>query len=276
MDQLGAHLADSGLAALLATVRQVLLILGPVALVTGALRLIERALSSRLASRLGWHSVLLTAWLGVPVHELSHAGACLLFGHKVRRLRLLSPDSVTGQLGSVDHAWDRRSLYQQVGRFFIGVAPLAGGAVALLLLTLLLGPKPLGWPGLAADSGLLESLRAAGRQAIDLGAALFRPEAARDGLTWLYLYLGLCIGAHMAPSSTDLRGCVPGLLWLLLVVLAANAAASLLGADPMRAEHALLVALTPLLALLLTALVLDVLCLLAVAAVTAVLPRRAA
>jgi len=261
---------------LLATGRQVLLILGPLAVVTGALRLIERALASRLSSRLGWHSVLLTAWLGVPVHELSHAAACVLFGHRVERLRLLAPDSITGQLGSVDHAWNRKSLYQQVGRFFIGIAPLIGGALALLLLTLALGPAPIAWPALAPDGGLPATIHLAARQAFELAAALFLPDAARSGLTWIYLYLGLCIGAHMAPSTTDLRGCVPGLLWLLLLVLLANALACLLGADPTRAEHVLLVALAPLLALLLTALVLDVLCLLAVWLVTALFPRRAA
>ncbi|HTE05039.1 MAG TPA: hypothetical protein VK824_02505 [Planctomycetota bacterium] len=276
MEHVGAHILETTLVALAASGRQVLLALGPLALVTGALRLLERALSGRLASRLGWHSVLLTAWLGVPVHELSHAAACLLFGHRVERLRLLAPDSITGQLGSVDHAWDRRSLYQQVGRFFIGIAPLLGGALALLLLTLLLGPAPVRWPDLPDDGGLLSSLQSAGRLALDLAAAMFSPHAARSGLTWLYLYLALCIGAHMAPSTTDLRGSVPGLLWLLLFVLGSNLVAALLGADPSLAEHALLVALTPLLALLLTALVLDVLCLVVVVLVTALLPRRAA
>jgi len=270
MDAALTHL----LAALLATARQALLVLGPVALVAGALRLIERALTERLASRLGWHSVLLTAWLGVPVHELSHAAACLLFGHRVERLRLLAPDSTTGQLGSVDHAWDRRSLYQQVGRFFIGVAPLFGGAAALLLLTWLLAPAEFGWPTLAAGDGIGQTLKLSAREALDLSSALFAPHALRSGLTWLYLYLCLCVGAHMSPSTVDLRGCVPGLLWLLGLALAGNLVASLLGANLAGADHGLLSALAPLLALLFTALVLDVLCLLAVGAVTALLPRR--
>ncbi len=276
MAPMPADLIDIARESLLATGRQALLILGPLSVVTGALRLIERALTGRLASRLGWHSVLLTAWLGVPVHELSHAAACIVFGHRVERLRLLAPDSITGQLGSVDHAWNRRSLYQQVGRFFIGIAPLIGGAVALLLLTLLLSPAPFLWPTLAPDGGLFESLQSAGSQAFALAAALFEPHAVRSGMTWAYLYLGLCIGAHMAPSTTDLRGCVPGLLWLLLLALLANTLTCLFGADPARAEHALLVALAPLLALLLTALVLDVICLLVVGLVTSLLPRRAA
>ena len=267
---------DTLLASLLATGRQVLVLLGPFAAAAALLHLLERLISARLQSRFGWRGVLLTGWLGVPVHELSHAAACLLFGHRVERLRLFAPDPRTGQLGAVQHAWDRRSLYQQVGRFFIGVAPLVGGALLLLLLTRLLGPPGVASAPLPADGGPLVVARAAADRAGALLAALAGPAAAGRWVTWLYLYLCLCIGAHMAPSSTDLRGSLAGLALLLGLMLATNLLVIGTGHDPAAGEAAATRVLAPLLALLVVALALGVLSLLLVTLATALLPERRA
>ena len=56
--------------AALTTLRQALTILGPVAFLALLLHALEKLLSARLVTRLGWRGVLVTGWLGVPVHEL--------------------------------------------------------------------------------------------------------------------------------------------------------------------------------------------------------------
>jgi hypothetical protein len=255
--------------------RQALVLFGPLAAAAALLHLLERLLAARLQSRFGWRGVLLTGWLGVPVHELSHAAACLLFGHRVEKLSLFAPDPRTGQLGAVQHAWDRRSLYQQAGRFFVGVAPLAGGALVLLLLTRLLGPA-LSPAASVPEGDLLSAARAAADHAGRLLGALASPDLAGRGLTWLYLYLCLCVGAHMAPSSTDLRGSLPGLLLLLALLLAGNLLVAALGHDVSAGAALAARAVAPLLALLIVALALGVLCLALVTLVTALLPVRRA
>lgn len=265
---------DVLVAALVATGRQALLVLGPIAAAAVLLSGIERLLAARLHSRLGWRGVLVTGWLGVPVHELSHAAACLIFGHRVERLSLFAPDPRTGRLGSVQHAWDRRSLYQQAGRFVIGIAPLLGGALLLVALTALLGPAGLATPPVRAGDGWLGALQAAVDHARALATALSGEQGLRRGLTWLYLYLALCVGAHMAPSPADLRGCAPGLALLLGLALLGNLVAAALGADAARAEELAGAALAPLVACLVVALVLAAAGLLLVTLVTALLPVR--
>jgi len=261
--------------ALTTTARQAVIFFGPLAAAVALLHVLERLLAARLQSRLGWRSVWLTGWLGVPLHELSHAAACVVFGHRVERLSLFSPDAQTGRLGSVQHAWDRRNLYQQVGRFFIGIAPLLGGVAVLLILTRLLGPPGLGTPVAGAEGGLGEAFREAGRRASELVSALAGADTAGRGRTWLYLYLCLCVGAHMAPSSTDLKGGALGLALALAALLLLNLVVALCGGRLDALESLALAAVAPLLVLLLLALILGVGFLLVVVLLTAPLPERA-
>ena len=246
------------LAAAIATGRLIVLVLGPLFVACALLHLVELQLSRRLVSRFGWRGVLATGWIGVPVHELSHAAACVLFRHRVESMRLFAPDSRTGRLGDVRHAWDRRSLYQQVGRFFIGIAPLAGGAGVLLALTLLLGPQlPPAAAGAAGGAGgILGVARETAARATDFGLALVDPAFLAHWTSWAYLYLALCIGAHMSPSGADLKGSGPGLALLVVLTFLGLVAWTLLGGEPSALEDPAQAALAPLLALLALALVL--------------------
>ncbi|EOX3381154.1 hypothetical protein ACPFUC_003669 [Vibrio cholerae] len=74
---------------------------------------------------------MLTAAVFVPIHELSHAIGCLIFRHKINKIVLFSPNTKTGQLGYVEHSWNTRSLYQNIGCFFIAVFPLITASIAV-------------------------------------------------------------------------------------------------------------------------------------------------
>jgi len=265
---------DTVLASLATTGRLLLLFLGPLALAALGLHAIERALASRLVSRFGWRGVLVTGWLGVPLHELSHVAACFVFRHRIEKLSLLAIDRTTGQLGEVQHAWERRNLYQQLGRFFIGVAPLAGGALALWVLTLALGPPDLKLTFSQGGADLPSTARDALLQAGRLLRLLLAPGNLALGLTWLYLYLCLCVSAHMSPSLTDLKGGLPGFLLLVALLLVVNLVVALVGVEGATLERVALGVLSPLLAVLVMAIALSTVTLLMVVAITALLPRR--
>jgi hypothetical protein len=253
---------------------------GAVAALLGALallHLIERAVGRFVAHRLGWRAVLVTGWIGVPVHELSHLVTAVVFRHRIVGWSLFDPDPSTGTLGYVRHAYRRRSPWQLAGGFFIGVAPLAGGAAVLAAVLVWMVPPArllalLGESGLFAapvtDAGAAAELaRRLGTLALGLAAAVWRSRS-----WWLVLQLYLCaaVAAHLAPSGRDLVGGLPGaaLVAVLLVGAAVGCAwrgTTLAGALVLVPAAGLLVLLTALFQTLYAA---------AVAGVAAVFGRR--
>lgn len=88
-----------------------------------------------LVDNLGNNSQLLVGGLGVVIHELGHAIFAYLFGHQVTKVQLLNLDyRQSGSLGSVNHRWNDRNVYQMLGNFFIGLAPYYMCSIALYFL----------------------------------------------------------------------------------------------------------------------------------------------
>jgi hypothetical protein len=190
------------------------------------LHLQERVTSRHIAHHLGWKGVLITGWLGVPVHELSHLVFAALFGHRIIAWRLFDPDPASGTLGYVRHAYSRRSPWQLVGGFPIAVAPLVGGALVLGGLCCWMAPA-VAWSQVAREASSATGLagQVLGAAAASLGAVW------RHRSPWLPLqiYLGVCVSSHMAPSQADLKGGLPGAVLAALITAAGAAAAAYSG-----------------------------------------------
>ncbi|MDR3242026.1 MAG: hypothetical protein LBT37_07625 [Lactobacillaceae bacterium] len=129
------------------------------------------------------------AWLGIIIHELSHAGVALIFGHKIQKISLLQHADGNGTLGYVQHTWNPKSLYQRMGNFFIGIAPIFGIGASAYLVTWLL------WPTL-------------------LQGDFHLPSPWWLALIWAYLFLTLLFGIDL--SSADWQGAQSGILVYLL------------------------------------------------------------
>ena len=221
-------------------------------LVAALLHLTERGVGRFVSHRLGWRAVLVTGWIGVPVHEISHLVTAVVFRHRIVGWSLFDPDPTTGTLGYVRHAHTRPSLYQLAGNFFIGIAPLlGGGAVLALLLVWMVPPARLqavlaqshffAAPATGGDPTAalgVDALAALGPRLIDLGGALL-VALWRDRTWWLPLQLYLCaaVAAHLAPSARDLAG---GLRGALVLVVALGAAAAITAAAGAGLQAALL------------------------------------
>ncbi len=186
----------------------------------------------RLAERFGWKSVLWTGWLGTPIHELSHAFMCRVFHHRIDEIALFEPDRESGRLGYVKHSFRTGNRFQKMGTLFIGVAPLLGGSIVLAVLLWIFFPD-------AANSAIETS------QADHSGGAVARMFAIVSSLVgniltlsnvgtirfWTFIYLVLCVGSHMAPSSSDYQGASQGVFLFGGIALVVAFLLALFGID---------------------------------------------
>ena len=244
MDELASNAVDAGRSLPLflahtagSAAVDLLLVLGPLIVLGLMLAALEQVHRAILRRWLGVRVVFWTGWIGTSIHELSHAGVALLFGHKIDRIKLFDPDAEDGMLGYVRHRYNPRSYYNRVGNFFIGVAPLLGGSLVLLLVAALLlnGATPEGLfdaptPELSAP-GAHAWLEAGLRQAVlNLTPRSVAPAQALT--TGLFILLAACVGAHIAPSRIDIENAAGGFLLILALLYGANLVAGLFGGVP--------------------------------------------
>lgn len=168
----------------------------------------------------GSPAVYLTGVIGTPVHEMSHAIMCLIFGHKITEIKLFQIDDSSGALGYVNHRYNPKNVYQQAGNFFIGIAPVLIGSLVLFLLMYLLVPSVAAGTRAAADSFIANtSVGGFGSYVLGVFTSLFNPLNLSDPLWWLFILLSAFISLHMTLSKADIKGGARGFLYLLAVVV---------------------------------------------------------
>lgn len=256
-------------------VQLLLILLAPFVAFTLVIHWLEKITQRRLASRFGWHSVLWTGWLGTPIHELSHAFMCRVFQHRIDEMALFEPDKESGRLGYVRHSFQAGNWFQELGNFFIGIAPLLGGSVVLALLLWVFYPeaarqaiaKP---PEEVAGDLLLQtwtivqSLSENILTLSNLGTLRF----------WTFIYLVLCVGSHMAPSRSDYQGASRGVILFAAILLVVAMVLALAGANAQSMIEGMIGIMGPLFGVLGLAVVLCGVAALIVFLLTTFFPRK--
>ncbi len=106
------------------------------------LNLLSKAQNRFLYRIGGWNALMLTAWIGTPIHELSHFLAAVIANHKILELKLFKPNKRTGTIGYMAHTYQEDSFYQTTfGNAITAIAPFFGGALAIYLLSTFLFPS---------------------------------------------------------------------------------------------------------------------------------------
>ncbi len=161
-----------------------------------------------------------SAFFATPVHELSHAVMALLFGHKIQHIQFFQLGH-DGRLGYVDHSWNRNSIYQSVGLFFIAIAPILAAICGVMLLAK--------WLQIALYSpSLIHALQVSSQaswqtmltsswyhyQAV-LQYIIELVMASQRGWIWLLLSSLLCF--HCIPSKADFNHALRGFVSLALL-----------------------------------------------------------
>jgi hypothetical protein len=164
--------------------------------------------------------VRLTGFIGTPVHELSHALMCILFGHNITKMKVVNTDKRSKTLGYVEHTYYKTNLYHQIGNYFIGISPIFAGGAAVLLFVWIFVPDML-TETTAVLGGKLD-LDSAPRILSEMWRILFGAENFSDVRYWIALVLSLTVVIHMEISRSDIRSGLRGLLVLAVMLLVAD------------------------------------------------------
>ncbi len=177
----------------------------------------------------------ITGWIGVPVHEAGHALFCLIFGHKIHKIKFFTFNPRNRTLGYVRHSYNASSIYQKTGNFFIGVGPILFGAAVLYGILYFLLPQVACGISFVSETGYWSVDAAANIPAIVSGfgevslqaiSGVFQKENITEPRFWIFLYLSVSVASHMALSLSDIKNAGLGLITIFFIFLAYNAVVS--------------------------------------------------
>ena len=199
------------------------------------LGLLENRANFYIQGAFGRKGILVTSWIGTPIHEFGHLLMCYIFRHKITKFKLFSRKAKDGTLGYVNHSWNSKSLYQNIGNFFIGMGPIFSGTAALVIGMHLLLPDSF---ARVADYLALEPSQPDKyimTKIFALTAGLFQSIFSVENLIslnfWIYFALAIAISSHMALSKEDLKGAGRGLITIFTFILLMNLVALILNAN---------------------------------------------
>ncbi len=126
------------------------------------------------------------------------------------------------------HRYNRRSVYQNIGNFFIGIGPLIFGTVIIYYVSYYLlsldstNEFNLG----AGDLGTWTGIKEVSQNAWESTTGVLEEISAWDNLSswkfYLFVYLVFCIGSSIKLSPADIKGAYKGFGILVLVLLCFN------------------------------------------------------
>jgi len=196
------------------------------------LNVLSREQNKRLYYIGGWKALLITSWIGTPVHELSHYLAAVIANHKIIDLRLFKPDKRTGSLGYMTHSYREDNFYQAViGNTLIAIAPFFGGAAVIYLISSII------FSGFSLFSGNVPEIHYLNlNNLLDwksysliftshvkffsyLINKIFSPAMLMNWRLYMFLFLMFGIANHLSPSGSDFQNFWQPVMFLITTLL---------------------------------------------------------
>lgn len=192
---------------------------------------IQKLSNSLIVRMIGYKGMIFVSFPGVVVHELGHLALCWIFLHRVNRVRFFEVNQASGSLGYVSHSYNLRSTYQQAGNFFIGMAPLIGGSLAIYFLvnhffsSELTNPfDPSGNYNLATTlfDNIPTHLTFFTDTTSSIMSGLWTYVIKEPWYGLLLTFIMISIALHASPSRSDLHGALSGGIAIAILVFLLN------------------------------------------------------
>lgn len=201
--------------------------------------------------RFGRKAVIVTGIIGTTIHEFSHYIMCKLFGHKVKSVKWFSISVESSELGYVSHSYNQKNIYQRVGNFFIGVAPIVIGTLILVGFFYLLLPENFKdiYSGINIKEYVLDSNDFSIKgffyvlfyNLFIIIKNLFIAENLINIRFWIYLFIAVSISTHMSLSKADLKNSMDGIFCISILSIIVSIVVIILNFDIDRIINNLLI-----------------------------------
>lgn len=187
----------------------------------------EKKTSKNFYNKFGKKFIIITGIIGTSTHELGHYIMCKIFLHKVSSIKLCSFKLEGDNLGYVSHSYNKKSIYQRVGNFFIGIGPILFGTFVISLLFYLLYPNKVitilnsidynNYLNLAGNFNSITFFKELGQDALIMLKNVLAFSNFFEIKFWIFLFIALSISIHMSLSTADLKNSIDGILFILLL-----------------------------------------------------------
>lgn len=192
------------------------------------LGILEKRINSNMQRAFGINGIMTFALIGTPIHEIGHAIMCIIFAHKITKIKLIDPKSRTGVLGYVQHSYSPNNIYQRIGNFFIGIGPIISGISVLMIALYFLLPESFHLLQsnlkVQVNYNVLDTKLITYNvfSAIAVIKSIFALENISNITFWVFIVLAFCVSSHIALSTPDIKGALDGFIFLFLVIIVIN------------------------------------------------------
>lgn len=167
---------------------------------------------------LGWSGVLMTAWIGTPIHELGHLLFALIFRYNIKEVKLFEPNPNNKRMGYVNYSYSKYNPIHRIGEFLVGSGPLLLGSSVILILLYFLVPNSIEILQISLQVNPNQILK----QVHHIFLKLFSINNLKNYQFWIFLYLSFAIITHISPSKRDRTNIWKGAVWLTLILIIIN------------------------------------------------------
>jgi hypothetical protein len=227
--------------AILISFVEIIYLVGVLIAIGFLLGILEKQAQSYITRTFGRRGILVTAWIGTPIHEFGHLIQCIIWRHKIKKVKFLQTSDPNGVLGYVQHQYNTKSVYQQIGNFFIGIGPIISGIGTIILAMYFLVPQSFTALQLYIEHSVgksekidIQLFQTLWEAVAVMSKSLFTITNFSEPAFWIFVILAISISSHIALSKPDIESSYQGLLTIFSILLLFHLAAGLFGLDTYR------------------------------------------
>ena len=185
-----------------------------------------------ICESIGYKYLILSSYIGTPIHELGHAIMCLIFAHQITDIAFYNNNDEDRTLGYVKHTYNSKNFYQQVGNFFIGLGPIFSGFLVITLVLVLFFREP---TLVFFDTSFQSVVNGEPLWNIILNSFKLIPilifSKTHIALKILALIIILSVSLHVNLSLQDIKSSFLGFMFYVVLALAFSAITFFIGTD---------------------------------------------